>query len=1106
MPTSHRFCTKLPVVVLFFCLSASHSGQAQQLYINEVMASNTRTLADASGSYEDWFEVYNPNPTPVDLAGYYLTDNLANPTKYRLPTGSAQTIIPANGFLLLWASEELARGPQHVNFKLSADGESIGLYRPDGITVVDQVTFGPQRTDISWGRQPDGSANWLFFQRTSSVNNTSPGASNNSSVGYTAVLNPPVFSRNGGFYSSAFSLSITSPDPSATIYYTLDGSEPDPANLTGSTFVYKNSYAEQPGQPRGNFLTESYRTRTYSEAIPINDVSNSPNRVSAKSSTFSFDPNYLPASPVFKGTVVRAIAHKANAVSSDIGTQTYFITPNPTARYGVPVIAIGVNEADLFDYNTGIYTAGVQFDTWRNENPGSPMTICTGGNYANRGDAWERPARVEFFLNGASIINQPVKIAINGGCSRSVPRKSLRLYGDTNFEYPFFSNRPARQFYNRLLLRNGGNDWNYSLIVDSYMQTMVRHLPFDTQANRPSVLFLNGEYWGIHSLNERYDKYYLNRNYGVDTDSVDVVKVQYSTYEPDEGDMTQFNLVRNYFDNSSTIDYDYVKTLIDVESFSDHQMAEIYSANTDWPQNNQQFWRKRTNQYRPNAPLGHDGRFRWMMNDIDFGLSTVNQYTENSLGRATENTTFTRFLNRLLDVPAYRSYFINRYADLLNTTFDPTRTVALLTSFQQDYQPYMAEHFSRWNSGNSLSNWLGALGNIKTFVENRPAVMRNHIREKFGLTANQTLTVNVSDTARGYVRVNTIDIRPATIGVPATPYPWTGTYFQGNAIRIVAKPKPGYRFVAWQEAGALLTTDTAYSYNPTSSRTLTAIFQADEVGTTRPVPYPLSSCDYRFTSWSPTAPARTYPPNMLFVSMNQSDPPLTASFALADSVKGAYNLSSSTRINGLNADGIALINTGGTNSGYVASALGGVLLGLRTTGVTSASVQWTGGTVTPNPRQYGIQLRYRVGDSGSFQDLLDANNQPVTYQRSATAGHSQVIGPVTLPTNLLNKPYVQLLWQYYHTGVGSSGARDQLRIDDIVISRDNCRSVASGNWNSVSTWSCGRIPTLCDNVVIDSGHIVTLATTSAEARSVQMNDKAQLRYTTTTAALRLQQP
>ena len=126
--------------------------------INEWMAENTGFLLDpATGKFEDWFELYNPAATPADLSGYYLTDDLNNPFQYKIPAGY---VISSNGFLLVWADDKTSANTTndlalHVPFKLSKEGEAIGLFAPDG-TPIDTVVFSNQSTNISEGRYPDG--------------------------------------------------------------------------------------------------------------------------------------------------------------------------------------------------------------------------------------------------------------------------------------------------------------------------------------------------------------------------------------------------------------------------------------------------------------------------------------------------------------------------------------------------------------------------------------------------------------------------------------------------------------------------------------------------------------------------------------------------------------------------------------------------------------------------------------------------------------------------------------------------------------------------------------------------------------------------------------
>ncbi len=124
------------------------------LLINEFQADNKTTITNpANGSCDDWIELWNIGATPVDLLDLYLSDNAATPTKWRCP--SSLPLAPGQ-HLLLWADGEPAYGPQHLSFKLSADGEELLLVASDGTNVLDAVQFGTQAADISSGRYPDG--------------------------------------------------------------------------------------------------------------------------------------------------------------------------------------------------------------------------------------------------------------------------------------------------------------------------------------------------------------------------------------------------------------------------------------------------------------------------------------------------------------------------------------------------------------------------------------------------------------------------------------------------------------------------------------------------------------------------------------------------------------------------------------------------------------------------------------------------------------------------------------------------------------------------------------------------------------------------------------
>ncbi|MFN4122433.1 MAG: lamin tail domain-containing protein [Flavobacteriales bacterium] len=160
-------------------INPAPSVETPVLFINEFMAQNTLTIADENGEFDDWIEIYNPSNFEVDLAGMYITDNFAMPMKYQFPFGSDLTKIPANGFRLVWADNQDAQGPMHTNFGLSVNGEVVGLYANDGVTVIDSISFGPQQTDISFGRQQDGAMPWVFFTQPTPGASNSPSSINN---------------------------------------------------------------------------------------------------------------------------------------------------------------------------------------------------------------------------------------------------------------------------------------------------------------------------------------------------------------------------------------------------------------------------------------------------------------------------------------------------------------------------------------------------------------------------------------------------------------------------------------------------------------------------------------------------------------------------------------------------------------------------------------------------------------------------------------------------------------------------------------------------------------------------------------------------------------
>jgi hypothetical protein len=212
------------------------------VFINEWMAGNTNALADpADGDFDDWFELYNPGTSTIDLAGYYLTDVLTNRTKYLITTNGPHTIAPG-GYLLVWADNEtgqnmsggVPRADRHVNFQLAAGGEAIGLFAPDG-TQIDAITFTNQIDDVSEGRCPDGGATII------AMTNATPRTANAGCVGGNAAPVLGAIGNKSTYVGQALTFTATATDsdvPPQQLTYSLDAGAPAGATINANSGAF----------------------------------------------------------------------------------------------------------------------------------------------------------------------------------------------------------------------------------------------------------------------------------------------------------------------------------------------------------------------------------------------------------------------------------------------------------------------------------------------------------------------------------------------------------------------------------------------------------------------------------------------------------------------------------------------------------------------------------------------------------------------------------------------------------------------------------------------------------------------------------------------------
>lgn len=787
---------------IFLLILCPFSILGQELVINEFLSSNENGLTDEDGDFEDWIEIYNAGAQSVNLLDYGLSDDEEEPFKWTFPSIS----LEPGEFLIVFASDKDRKGTElHTNFKIKASGETLVLTTSSG-EQLDLIPATELEDDQSFGHQPDGSGDLFFFDEPT------PGASN-TSEGVPSQLEPPTFSLSPGFYSESITLELNHTSD-VVLRYTTDGSEPN---------------EDSPIYNIG-LLLEQNQVDNYFSEIPSNPGFDYPK--GDYSETRAHTRGWLPpAEKVNKAHVINVKAFDGQRRSPAI-TGTFFIDPNNSMNYSYPVISLVTDEKNLFDDDIGIYVFG--------NNP--------EGNYTQKGGDWERPAHFEYFEEGDLSLSQGITTRIHGGGSAHSAQKNIRMYADgdngpENFEYAFFKDYELDVF-RRMIIKGGGQRPD-CLPRDQIAGEVVRHLGLSVQAHQEIILFINGEYWGLHSLKERYDDHYILNKYRIDRDDVVILELSGSVDEGEPKDEEHYdNLLRMVSEEDITDPavYDEVKTIMDVDNYIDYQVAEIFMGNGDWPNGNIRFWRKRTD-YTPGAPFGHDGRYRWMFYDLDNGFGgSCNTVTPlfNTMRHATSTEphleTYTLLFRSLLNNEDFRNQFINRFTDLLNTIYTYERVDEIIADIENGLAGEIFEHIKRWRYPSTASTleeraqetpsedkYEILIDGLHDYAKNRPRKQKDHLIDYFQLMDSVQLTTSVNDQEMGSLQINSIFLNGDEEGVAENTYPWQGYYFKEQAITISAIPKPGFRFVNWTD---IESTESSLEVQLTSDSTFTANFEA----------------------------------------------------------------------------------------------------------------------------------------------------------------------------------------------------------------------------------------------------------------------------------------
>lgn len=414
------------------------------------------------------------------------------------------------------------------------------------------------------------------------------------------VREPAVrFSEEEAFQEEAFELTLRCGLSGGTIRYTLDGSDP------------------------------TMQSRIYEGPIPIEAG--------------------LPE----KVTVVKAAVFQ-NGEPGKICTQTYFVGKGVSELFDVMVVSLSADEKVLYDEETGILA-----------------------NYGEEGEngEWDRPAYVEFYEpDGTRMLAQGTGIAISGHGSREFAQKSFKLISDSvydpehpTFEYDFFETDMAGnekgQSYNRLVLRNGGSDHEGTMLKWNVVSRLGKDSGMVCAGARPGILFLNGSYYGIIQLQEKYTRYNIAHAIGAQKDDIE-------KYEPNEINSARFggyyNQLRQDLNDPKRMES--LERQVDMTDMLKHYAVNLIMNNVDWPYHNFLSWKCA----ETSSSAYGDGKVRFFLYDLDAVYQDTTGYEVPDefaylMEEPVEDATDTLYL--LMQSELYRTRFVNMVCDLTATVY-----------------------------------------------------------------------------------------------------------------------------------------------------------------------------------------------------------------------------------------------------------------------------------------------------------------------------------------------------------------------------------------------------------------------------------------------------
>ncbi len=528
-------------------------------------------------------------------------------------------------------------------------------------------------------------------------------------------------------------------------------------------------------------------------------------------------PLYTGSFVVSSTSVIRARSFEPGRLAGSTASSSYFIG-EPTT---LPVLSITSKPGDLFNLGDGGLAAYDDYNSGR-----------------------RAPVHLEYFDKDRNLaFSENASLRPVGGYSIGFDQKNMQFSFDEDFgakddvHYPIFGrDKPGIQSYHEFRVRNMDDDWNSTRIRDVVANQLALPTHCAVAGYQHMAVFINGEYWGHYGGREVTNEYYVHDNHGADPSQVDQILTSYfenDKYLADEGTDVDFLAMSDFLiqnDMNDPANFAKAKRWVDWENWVDYFAAEMYLANGDWFSS---VYFNNTRMYR--AP---DLRWRYVLFDVTYaqgnGVSTSTNILYEALANPAVPNKYTDMMNSLLQNPEFKSYFINRFADLINEYWTPTIATKIIEDNAAEIAPEINRQSARWGSQDSVT-WRDLVHDLREFHAVRRVFQRDQIEEYFNLNDQVDINLRVDPVDAGVIHINTI--------VPKK-FPWAGIYFNGNPVTITAVPNPGYTFDHWEDNLGLDTLSGSFTIDLSEFSSFTAHF----TGSAKPVELNVSEINYQSDS------------------------------------------------------------------------------------------------------------------------------------------------------------------------------------------------------------------------------------------------------------------